>query len=66
MPENYPTEQEVRRSAYKAIQKELGTAGFVRFIQQFEQGQGDYTKERYQHQDDLSVDELCDVIGSGN
>ena len=35
----------------------LGPVGFARFIQQFETGYGDYTKEKYE-QPNLSFEEL--------
>lgn len=57
----YLTEREIQLAAYESIQKQLGSVGLIRFIQQFEQGRGDYTKDRYERLDDLSVDELFDT-----
>ena len=48
---------EVRRLGLEALREALGPVGMVRFIQQFETGIGDYTKEKY-NQDDLSLDEI--------
>ena len=39
---------EVRRAGFKVLSKELGAAGFIRFMQQFYEGKGDYTKEKYE------------------
>jgi hypothetical protein len=40
------TLDEVRTKGLKVLSRELGPYNFVRFLQQFEQGSGDYTKER--------------------
>ena len=37
---------EIRSRGYVALVRALGPTGFVRFIQQFEAGKGDYTVER--------------------
>jgi hypothetical protein len=39
------------------LKEALGPVGMVRFIQQYENGYGDYTKEKYQ-QSDLTVEEI--------
>ena len=36
----------IRKIGLEAVAKELGPLGMVRFLQQFETGRGDYTKER--------------------
>ena len=38
---NYPTEKENQSIAYHALHGQLGSTGFIRFIQQYEQGNGD-------------------------
>lgn len=38
--------EEVRRRGLEALARELGPAGLIRFLQQFESGSGDYTAER--------------------
>ena len=50
---------EVRRRGFKALAKELGPVGFIRFLQQFETGRGDYTKELHKFLDKLSADEIA-------
>lgn len=40
------TLDEIRRAGVEALRRELGVVGMVRFLQQFETGTGDYTKER--------------------
>jgi len=36
----------------------LGVVDTIRFIQYFSPGQGDYTKERHQWQDNMPLDEI--------
>jgi hypothetical protein len=40
------TPVQIRQAGLEALHRELGAAGMVRFLQQFEIGKGDYTKER--------------------
>lgn len=37
---------EIRTIGFEALIRELGPAGAIRFIQQYEAGQGDYTRDR--------------------
>ena len=41
------TLDQIRTLGMEALIDRLGPAGMVRFLQQFESGSGDYTKERY-------------------
>ncbi|WNZ26290.1 hypothetical protein HJG54_28025 [Leptolyngbya sp. NK1-12] len=52
------TPVELRRQGLAALRKELGYVGMVRFLHQFDAGSGDYTKERHQWQDGLTVADL--------
>lgn len=52
---------EVRRAGFKVLSKELGAAGFVRFMQQFYEGKGDYTKEKYERPE-MSWEEIMDEL----
>ena len=45
----------IRKAGLEAVAKKLGPLGMVRFLQQFETGRGDYTKERGQWLDDLDM-----------
>ena len=38
---------EIRKVGLQALKDALGPVGMVRFLQQFENGYGDYTKEKY-------------------
>ena len=51
---------EIRNVGIKALQEALGPVGMVKFIQQYDMGYGDYTKEK-QEQQDISLDEI-DVL----
>lgn len=48
------TPAEIRRRGYDALLRELGPLGYVRFLQEFEPGRGDYTRDRHQWLDRLS------------
>jgi hypothetical protein len=52
---------EIRKTGLQALREALGPVGMVRFIQQYESGQGDYTKEKYQ-QPDLAVEEMDSIL----
>lgn len=52
---------EVRKRGLDALKRELGAAGMVRFLQQFEGGSGDYTKER-QQQPERTLNEIMEEI----
>jgi hypothetical protein len=52
---------EIRKMGLQALKEVLGPVGMVRFMQQYENGYGDYTKEKYQHHD-LSVQEIDDFL----
>ncbi len=45
----------IRKVGLEAVAKKLGPVGMVRFLQQFETGYGDYTKERRQWLKDMDV-----------
>jgi len=52
------TLDEIRRKGLEALRRELGRAGMIRFLQQFETGQGDYARERHSWVDRTSLDEI--------
>lgn len=52
------TMNEIRQAGIEALTKALGPVGMVRFLQQFDMGSGDYTKERHQWIDKISVDDI--------
>jgi len=52
------TLEQIRWRGLKALSEELGPVGLVRFLQQFETGQGDYTSERHRWLGKVTVDDL--------
>jgi hypothetical protein len=53
---------EIRAEGLKALCDRLGPAGMVRFLQLFEPGRGDYTRERRAWLDKLSVDDISQGV----
>ncbi|MDF5724024.1 MAG: hypothetical protein PUP91_26880 [Rhizonema sp. PD37] len=53
---------EIRQKGYKALIDALGVAGTLRFLQQLGVGYGDYTKERYQWLDQLTIDDFRNYV----
>lgn len=49
---------EVQREGFRALLDRLGPADTIRFIQFYDNGHGDYTKERHQWLDGLTVDDI--------
>jgi hypothetical protein len=56
------TDDEIRREGFDALVERLGPAGAIRFIQQYEQGSGDYTRDRGQWLDSITVEEAVDEM----
>lgn len=54
---NINNPMEIRMVGMKALKDDLGNVGAVRFLQQYDLGYGDYTKEK-QNEPDLSLDEI--------
>ena len=56
------TDQQIQVVGLDLLQKELGTSGLLRFLQQFERGHGNYTLERQQRNEAETVDSLVNQI----
>ena len=56
------TLDQIRIEGLKALERQLGPEGMIRFLQQFETGQGDYTKERHKWLKETSVETLAKKI----
>ena len=52
---------EIRREGLEVLAKNMGPIGMVRFVQSFDLGRGDYTKERSQWLSE-SLDEIFKEI----
>ncbi len=57
-----PPLDEIRRAGLEALHRELGPVGMVRFLQQFENGSGDYTAERAELQGNPTVAEIVEAL----
>ncbi|MEI6218515.1 MAG: hypothetical protein WCP86_06420 [bacterium] len=53
---------DVRTRGVAALRRELGNAGMVLFLQQFDKGRGDYTKERHKILDKFDIDAIMTAI----
>lgn len=54
---NLNNPMEIRTIGMNALKDALGPVGLVKFIQQYEPGYGDYTKEK-QNTPDLNIEEI--------
>lgn len=52
------TAEQIRRAGMEALKRELGVVGRTRFLQMFETGQGDYTEDRHEWQDQMTVEKI--------
>jgi len=52
------TQQEIISQGYKALVNSLGVTNAILFIQHFSLGQGNYTKERHQWLDNISLEDI--------
>ena len=53
---------EINREAEAILIREMGVAQAMRFLNQFREGTGDYTKERGLWLNDLSLDQIASEI----
>ena len=53
---------QIRETGLEVLQRELGVVGMIRFIQQFEVGYGDYSKERHLWLENSGVEALAHQI----
>lgn len=56
------TPQQIRVAGLAALSRELGLVGMIRFMQQFEMGKGDYSKDRHEWLDQYSVDDIAKMV----
>ena len=52
----------IRKRGLEALAKALGPIGMVRFLQQYEGGVGDYTKERHKWLKDFTVKSIVKEV----
>jgi hypothetical protein len=53
-----PSQDDIHQAGLEVLLCELGTVGLVRFIQQFDNGSGDYTAERARLQAGMTVSDV--------
>ena len=53
---------QIREAGIKALARELGPVGMVRFLQQYETGEGNYTLERDEWLAEPKIDDLLEEI----
>ncbi len=56
------TMEDIRLEGLEALSKRLGPVGMVRFIQQYQHGRGDYSKERHALLAGTSVRDIANRI----
>lgn len=54
--------ESIRKEGLDALTKKLGPDGMIRFMQQFDSGSGDYTKDRHRLLDNYSIDDIVQEI----
>lgn len=54
--------EQIRTAGLAVLQKRLGKAGMIRFLQMFSTGTGDYTKDRRAWVDSQSLDDMMVAI----
>jgi hypothetical protein len=52
------TLNQIRTEGLAALRKKLGRAGMIRFLQQFETGQGDYVQRRRDWTESITLGDL--------
>jgi len=61
---NYQTDAQLQQHVFQLLSQELGVTNFIRFIQHYEQGSGNYTYDRDSWQSAYTVDSLADDIAA--
>ncbi|GAB4463632.1 MAG: hypothetical protein Kow0070_24440 [Anaerolineales bacterium] len=54
--------EQIRVAGMEALARELGIVGMIRFMQQFETGYGNYSKDRHKWLDDQDLDTIVKRI----
>ena len=58
----YKTEQEIQQLGMEVLHKGLSVSDFIRFMQQFNKGSGNYVEDRQEWQKQYSVNQLIEEI----
>jgi hypothetical protein len=62
MNKKYLSDEEIRQEGIQALIDRLGPDGMIRFLQHFEKGKGNYTKEREKLFIGETVDSIFDKV----
>ncbi len=54
--------EQIRVAGMEALARELGIVGMIRFMQQFETGHGDYSKDRHKWLENQDLDAIVKRI----
>lgn len=54
------TLNQIRLTGLEVLSRELGSVGLIRFLQQFETGYGDYTRDRHAWLDQFDVQAIVE------
>ena len=54
--------EEIRQQGLEALRDRLGLVGMIRFLQQISPGTGDYTVDRRQWLDHLTLDDVRELV----
>lgn len=60
------SDQEFQRHALSILRRELGAEGLARFLRLYRSGRGDYTKERDELLNGVTIDDIIEQIRSGD
>ena len=63
---NGSNSKRTRREGLKALKDKLGIEGMIKFIQMYSDGKGDYTKEKYENLDELTIEDFEKYIAENN
>ncbi|MGH2585055.1 MAG: hypothetical protein ACRDJE_09080 [Dehalococcoidia bacterium] len=58
MNPNVETPEQIRIAGLHALHEALGLVGMVRFLQQYETGHGDYSRDRHAWLDQWTLDDI--------
>jgi hypothetical protein len=58
MNPNLQTPEQIRIAGLQALHHALGLVGMIRFLQQYETGSGDYSKDRHAWLDQWTLDDI--------
>jgi hypothetical protein len=55
---------QIRQAGIEILNRELGPVAMIRFLQQYQKGYGDYSKERHDWIDKVSISDIVEQIKS--